>query len=157
MTIFSAATFAVGIATMTIPTMVNADSHAAMVEHGTLHVAKDPTCGCCGAWVALAREEGFDVETTDTDDIAGAKLDAGVPEALWSCHTATIDGYVIEGHVPFAAIAKLLEARPDVAGIAVPGMPFGSPGMGDDPDARYDVIAFGGTAGEGTVFYRAGL
>jgi hypothetical protein len=68
-----------------------------------------------------------------------------------------IDGYVIEGHVPFAAISKLLEERPDITGIAVPGMPSGSPGMGNDPTARYDVIAFGGNAADGEVFHQAGL
>ncbi len=73
------------------------------------------------------------------------------------CHTAVIDGYVVEGHVPFAAIAKLLEERPEITGIAVPGMPLGSPGMGLDPAARYDVMAFGGDAGEGEVFYQAGV
>ena len=79
-----------------------------------------------------------------------------MPEALWSCHTARIDGYVIEGHVPFDALARLLETRPDVLGIAVPGMPAGSPGMGDDPAARYDVIAWGNEAGDGTLFQKVG-
>ncbi|WP_316015733.1 DUF411 domain-containing protein [Roseobacter sp. HKCCA0434] len=129
-----------------------------MTEHGTMHVTKSPTCGCCAAWVALAREEGYEVETTDTHDITLVKGDVGIPGTMWSCHTAIIDGYIVEGHVPFAALEKLLEERPDIAGIAVPGMPAGSPGMGDDPTARYDVIAFGGEASEhGEIFYRAGL
>ena len=75
----------------------------------------------------------------------------------WACHTTEVAGYVIEGHVPFEAVAQLLEERPDIAGIAVPGMPGGSPGMGDDPNARFDVIAFGGDAEVGEVFYQAGL
>ena len=79
-----------------------------------------------------------------------------MPEALWSCHTAEIEGYTVEGHGPFAAIDRLLAERPDVEGLAVPGMPVGSPGMGTDPDARYDVVAFGGEAGSGTVFGRVG-
>lgn len=137
--------------------MAHADSHPNMADHGTMHVTKSPTCGCCGAWVALAREEGYDIEVTDTADITSAKLDADIPGNMWACHTAMIDGYVIEGHVPFAALAKLLKDRPNVTGIAVPGMPVGSPGMGDDPTARYDVIAFGGDANDGEIFYQAGL
>ena len=146
-----------GLATFGVTGMAHAENHADMADHGTMHVTKSPTCGCCGAWVALAREEGYDITVTDTDDITNAKLDAGVPGNMWACHTAMIDGYVVEGHVPFAALTKLLEERPDIAGIAVPGMPAGSPGMGNDPDARYDVIAFGGAAGAGVVFYQAGL
>ena len=122
-----------------------------------MHVTKSPTCGCCGAWVALARQEGYEVEVTDTRDVTSVKLDADIPGEMWACHTAMIGGYVIEGHMPFAALAKLLEEQPNIIGIAVPGMPAGSPGMGDDPTARYDVIAFGGDAGEGEVFYQAGL
>lgn len=155
-TTLPAVALVLGTAALMLPNMAQADSHMTMAEHGTIHVTKSPTCGCCTAWVALAREEGYEVETTDTRDYVGPKQKAGVPGDLWACHTATIDGYVVEGHVPFAALAKLLEERPDVAGIAVPGMPNGSPGMGNDPSARYDVIAFGGTASTGKVFYQAG-
>lgn len=125
-------------------------------EAHTLHVTKTPTCGCCAAWVDLAREEGFEVEVTETRDYVGMKRAAEVPDDLWSCHTAEIEGYTVEGHVPFAALRKLLDERPQIKGISVPGMPAGSPGMGDDPDARFDVIAFGGSAGEGEVFHEAG-
>jgi hypothetical protein len=156
-TILPAAALALGMTMSAMPHMAHADSHSDMSEHGTMHVTKSPTCGCCGAWVALAREEGYDVEVTDTDDVSVAKMDADVPGTLWACHTAMIDGYVVEGHVPFTAIAKLLEERPDIAGIAVPGMPSGSPGMGNNPTTRYDVIAFGGIAADGEVFYQAGL
>ena len=156
-TALPAVALALGAATLMGPEMAHADSHMMMAEHGTMHVTKSPTCGCCTAWVALARAEGYEVETTDTRDYVGPKKKAGVPDDLWACHTATIDGYVIEGHVPFAALAKLLEDRPEIAGIAVPGMPGGSPGMGNDPSARFDVIAFGGTAAEGDVFYKAGF
>ena len=156
LTILPTAAFAVGFATMAMPGMAHADGHVAMAEHGTMHVAKSPTCGCCTAWVALARQEGFDIETTDTDDLSGVKSDVGLPDDLWACHTATIAGYVVEGHVPFDAIERLLEERPDITGISVPGMPGGSPGMGNDPDARFDVIAFGGTAGAGEIYHQAG-
>lgn len=152
-----AAVLALGLASFGWADMAHADSHTHMADHGTMHVTKSPTCGCCGAWVALAREEGYDIEVTDTADVTIVKLNAGIPGDMWACHTAMIDGYVVEGHVPFAAIAKLLEKRPNIKGIAVPGMPSGSPGMGNDPTARYDVIAFGGDAGDGAVFYRAGL
>lgn len=152
-----AAALALGLASFGAVGMAHADSHSDMADHGTMHVTKSPTCGCCGAWVALAREEGYDIEVTDTADVTSVKLDNDVPGKMWACHTAMIDGYVVEGHVPFAALAKLLEERPDIAGIAVPGMPGGSPGMGNDLAARYDVMAFGGDAGEGEVFYQAGL
>ena len=152
-----AAALSLGLASFGSVGMGHADSHSDMMDHGTMHVTKSPTCGCCGAWVALAREEGYDIEVTDTDDVTTVKQENNVPDTMWACHTAMIDGYVIEGHVPFEAIAKLLEDRPDITGIAVPGMPGGSPGMGDDPTARYDVVAFGGVSGAGEVFYQAGL
>ncbi|AUH65311.1 DUF411 domain-containing protein [Paracoccus zhejiangensis] len=112
-----------------------------------LSITKDPGCDCCGAWADLAIEAGFEVEITETADYEGMKRAAKVPEKLWSCHTARIDGYVVEGHVPFAAIRQLLQQRPDLIGIAVPGMPAGSPGMGGGVDATADVIAWGGSAG----------
>ncbi len=117
-----------------------------------LSITKDPNCDCCGAWADLAIEAGFEVEITETADYQGMKRAAKVPESLWSCHTARIDGYVVEGHVPFAAIRQLLEQRPDITGIAVPGMPDGSPGMGGGVDATADVIAWGGSAGDGRPF-----
>jgi hypothetical protein len=150
------AALAFGMASFSAVGMAHADTHGDMAHHGTMHVTKSPTCGCCGAWVDLAREEGYDIEITDTRDVTSVKLENGVPGTMWSCHTAMIDGYVVEGHVPFDALAKLLEDRLEITGIAVPGMPAGSPGMGNDPTARYDVIAFGGEAGEGEVFYQAG-
>ncbi|MCK0166194.1 CopG family transcriptional regulator [Jannaschia sp. S6380] len=127
----------------------------------TLSVVKSPTCGCCTGWAEMARAAGYAVETRDVDDITQAKLDAGVPDDLWSCHTATLtapDGraYVIEGHVSFEAMDRLLTEAPDVAGLAAPGMPMGSPGMGYDPAAEYDMFAFGGAAGDGTIFETAG-
>ena len=121
-----------------------------------MEVVKSPTCGCCSAWVAIAEGLGYEVEATDVADVAPAKEALGVPVELWSCHTATLEGYVIEGHVPFEAVEKLLDEQPDITGIAVPGMPMGSPGMGDDPTAVYDVIAWGGEAGAGEVFFTAG-
>ena len=139
------------------PAHAHADTSTPVAGEHTMSVMKTPTCGCCAAWVDLARREGFEVEVTDTEVYTGMKAMADVPEAMWSCHTTRIGGYTVEGHVPFAAVRKLLDERPDVSGIAVPGMPMGSPGMGDDPDARYDVIAYGGSAKPGEVFLRAGI
>ncbi|PVA11312.1 CopG family transcriptional regulator [Pelagivirga sediminicola] len=119
-------------------------------------VTKTPNCGCCSAWADLASKDGYDVEIIENMDYAGTKRAHGVPPELSSCHSTRVGDYVVEGHVPLAAVEKLLTVKPDITGIAVPGMPAGSPGMGDDPNAQFDVIAFGGTAGAGQVFYRAG-
>lgn len=117
-----------------------------------IQIAKDPNCGCCSLWGDLAVEAGFEVAITNDPDYVGMKRAADVPQPLWSCHTARIGGYVVEGHVPFAAIRKLLDERPDIAGISVPGMPAGSPGMGGGVDATAEVIAWGGAAGDGRPF-----
>lgn len=106
-------------------------------------VFKDPNCGCCKSWVEHLRKHGFEVVVRDTSDVGGAKRAGRVPEQLHSCHTAFVNGYVIEGHVPASDIQRLLNEKPKVAGLAVPGMPVGSPGMEMGGRAeRYDVIAF---------------
>ncbi len=111
----------------------------------TVVVYKTATCGCCRAWVDHVRAHGFKVEAHDVsrEKLAAIASEAGVTRELGSCHTAKVGGYVIEGHVPAADIARLLRERPPVAGIAVPGMPVGSPGMemGNQRDA-YNVVAF---------------
>ena len=106
-------------------------------------VSKDPNCGCCGGWVDYLRADGFAVDVVDTADLTAIKTRLGVPEALQSCHTAEIGGYVIEGHVPAATIRRLLTEKPRAIGLAVPGMPASSPGM-DVPGAAdaYDVVLF---------------
>lgn len=106
-------------------------------------VYKSPTCGCCKQWVKHLQTNGFSVITHDVADIMPYKAANGVPAALGSCHTAKVDGYVIEGHVPASEIKRLLKERPAVRGLAVPGMPAGSPGMeqGAHKD-RYDVLTF---------------
>lgn len=133
-------------------------AHAGVIDTraDVLHVTLTPTCGCCGTWAELAEAHGFEVEITATEDYVAMKEAGAVPEALWSCHTASIGGYTVEGHVPFEAIERLLEERPKITGISVPGMPAGSPGMGEDPNASYEVIAFGGDAGAGALFYSVG-
>lgn len=94
-----------------------------------VEVVKTPWCGCCGHWIDYLRAEGFEVRVTEAEDLNPTARRLGVPDDLRSCHTATVEGYAIEGHVPAADIRRLLAERPDAAGIAVPGMPIGSPGM----------------------------
>lgn len=106
-------------------------------------VYHDPNCGCCGKWVEHMRANGFDVETVATRDMNSIKLDLGVPRDLPSCHTAVVGDYVIEGHVPADDVKRLLAEQPDTAGLSVPGMPLGSPGMEmGDRRMAYDVIRF---------------
>ena len=110
-------------------------------------------CGCCGEWVKHVEEQGFRVERRDVDDVAPIKRKLGIREDLWSCHTAVIEGYAIEGHVPAADIKRLLRERPPIAGLAVPGMPAGSPGMEQGGRREpYSTLAF--DAGGSRVFER---
>ena len=113
----------------------------------TFDVYKDPNCGCCTNWVAHLSQHGFNASVTDAADMAAIKTRLGVPRALASCHTAQLNNYVIEGHVPAHAIRRLLAEKPDAIGLAVPGMPIGSPGMEGGEPETYDVILFG-KAGE---------
>jgi Predicted metal-binding protein len=115
-------------------------------ELETIEVFKTATCGCCHDWIAHLQDAGFAVAAQDLEYVALAELKqtAGVPDALVSCHTGRIAGYVIEGHVPAADIRRLLVERPDAIGLSVPGMPIGSPGMGpEDQREAYDVILIG--------------
>jgi len=116
---------------------------AAMAAPVTMTVYKSPTCGCCHQWVERAKGAGFTVVVKDTPDVTPTKRTLGVPESLWSCHTAVVGGYAIEGHVPLDLVSKLLREKPRAAGLAVPGMPAGSPGMevGGMKDP-YDVVLF---------------
>jgi len=114
-------------------------------------VTKDPSCGCCSGWVDHIRAAGFPVEVRETPEINRVKVRLGVPQDLASCHTAEVGGYVIEGHVPADAIKRLLVEKPQAKGLAVPGMPVGSPGMevkGVEDDT-YEVVLFG-PSGQGT-------
>ncbi len=105
-------------------------------------VYKSPTCGCCKAWVRHLEENGFTVRTHDVREVTPYKIRHGITPRLASCHTAIVEGYVIEGHVPAADIKRLLERRPPVKGLAAPGMPQGSPGMEGPRRDRYDVLSF---------------
>ena len=118
-----------------------------------IDVYKSPTCTCCSKWVEHLRERGFTVRTTDTQDVASIKASHRVPPELQSCHTALVDDYVIEGHVPAADVQRLLAERPGITGLAVGGMPIGSPGM-EMPGRQtqpYNVVAFD-KSGETRVF-----
>ena len=108
-----------------------------------IHVMKDPNCGCCSAWIEILESDGFAVTTEQSAGTAlmRYKLDSGIPQEMASCHTARVEGYMIEGHVPVADIRRLLGERPDAVGLAVPGMPYGSPGMGPENEREaYDVF-----------------
>ncbi len=113
------------------------------------HVYKSPTCGCCAKWVTHLEAAGFAVTVEDVADMNEVKRRAGVPGDLASCHTAWIGDYVVEGHVPARVIQALLNEAPDVAGLAVPGMPIGSPGMEGRNPQPYDVIAFDAAGNRG--------
>lgn len=105
-------------------------------------VHKTPTCGCCADWVEHLRTNGFDVAVHDMPSTAPEQQRLGVPTNLLACHTAEVDGYVVEGHVPADLVRKLLSERPQIAGLAVAGMPAGSPGMEMGYKQPYEVIAF---------------
>ncbi|AWI85691.1 metal-binding protein [Alloyangia pacifica] len=115
-----------------------------------IHVLKDPNCGCCTAWIELLKEDGFTVTTQRSYGtlLIRYKLENGIPQKMTSCHTGEVEGYMIEGHVPTADIRRLLSERPNAVGLAVPGMPYGSPGMGPEHEREaYDVFLILGDGG----------
>jgi hypothetical protein len=109
-----------------------------------LEVWKDPACGCCSAWARIFENAGFTVTIHEVEDLSPLRSAAGVPADLAGCHSAAVEGYVIEGHVPVDAVRRLLAERPAVKGLAVPGMPLGSPGMEveGEPPQPFEIIAF---------------
>lgn len=112
---------------------------ASPIEKMTVY--KDPNCGCCRSWADAMARAGFDVEVIMERDLISVKKRLGVPLEVQGCHTATVAGYFLEGHVPIESAKRLLAQKPaDIAGLVVPGMPSGSLGMGDDPSASYDVL-----------------
>jgi len=125
-------------ATLPVPA-ATVDPHAP-----TVTVYKTATCGCCKLWVSYLQENGYNVVAKDISDdqLTSFNRDKGLPMQLESCHTALIDGYIIEGHVPVADIQRLLRERPPIAGLALPKMVAGSPGMPGVSDAHYEIIAF---------------
>jgi hypothetical protein len=116
---------------------------AARADRPQISVHKDPGCGCCDGWVEHLQANGFSVHVIETYGLNRVKARLGVPADLAACHTAEMGSYLLEGHVPAEAIEKLLREQPKARGLAVPGMPAGSPGMGGEPE-DYEVILFGG-------------
>src|SRR5262245_5107389 len=112
-------------------------------EGQVITVHKHPNCGCCSGWVKHLQQAGFTVKTGETKDLDAVKRRLGVPDDLVSCHTAQIEGYVLEGHVPAIALKRLLAEKPNAVGLAVPGMPVGSPGMEGGKPEKFDVVLFG--------------
>ncbi len=122
---------------------------ALAVEPVKATVYKDPNCGCCHNYVSYLRENGFEVEVVDTGDLASIKQQSGVPEDLAGCHSTMVGGYVVEGHVPVAIVNRLLQEKPEIRGISLPGMPLGSPGMDgakEGPFVVYEIAKDGGPA-----------
>jgi hypothetical protein len=116
-------------------------------------VFKTPTCGCCGLWVKHMTANGFTLNVTDVPDTTPYRAKYGVPDAMQSCHTASVEGYAVEGHVPASEIQRLLKERPQAKGLAVPGMVAGSPGMEGSVSQPYAVMLF--TAdGQSSVYQR---
>lgn len=117
----------------------------------TITVYKDPNCGCCKSWIEHLIKHGYRVDAKDTPGMTEVKQSLGVPDKLAACHTAIVNGYLIEGHVPAADIDRLLAQKPRIAGLAVPGMPAGSPGMESPRPQPYQVLSFDKT-GKTNVF-----
>lgn len=118
-------------------------------------VYKSATCGCCSKWVEHMQANGFEVKAINVDDIDKVKRERGVPEAAASCHTAVVNGYIVEGHVPADAVMKMLKDKPAIVGIATPGMPMGSPGM-EMPNGQkepYTIVSFD-KAGKTAVYQK---
>ena len=140
---FLALTLTTGAAT---PSRVGADPKQPVIT-----VYKDASCGCCKSWIEHLIKHGYRVDAKDSPDMTEIKRSLGVPEGLTACHTAVVNGYLIEGHVPAADIARLLKTKPKVAGLAVPGMPMGSPGMEGPRTQHYQVLSFD-KAGKTRIF-----
>lgn len=129
------------LVTALIPVTLMFSSHI-IAQTPVMQVYKSETCGCCDDWVKHIEAAGFDVETTNLDNMQQKKIELGIPGSLASCHTAVIDGYLIEGHVPASDILRLLKETPQITGLSVPGMPHGSPGMETGRIDNYHVLTF---------------
>jgi hypothetical protein len=129
---------------------------AALAEgiYPDIHVVKNPQCGCCNAWIEILKDKGFNVTTEDRSGsfLTEFKIQSGVPNNMMSCHTASIDGYFIEGHVHASAIKRLIKERPNALGLAVPAMPYGSPGMGPEYEREAYNVYIISADGSAAVF-----
>ena len=116
-----------------------------------MKVYKDPNCGCCKSWIEHLEKNGFKVEVMDMPDLSAVKTRYGVKQELQACHTGVVGNYTVEGHVPADLILKMINEKPAIAGLAVPGMPMGSPGMEGAIKEKYDILTFD-RAGRTTVY-----
>jgi hypothetical protein len=147
-------TFALGVSVVALALTTGAAPASSIdpaAKKPTITVYKDPSCGCCKSWIEHLIKHGYRVDAKDTPEMTEIKRTLGVPDGLTACHTAVVNGYLIEGHVPAADIARLLEQKPKIAGLAVPGMPMGSPGMEGPRAQHYQVVSFD-KAGKTKVF-----
>jgi hypothetical protein len=115
--------------------------NAAPVAAQEVTLYKNPQCGCCENYADYLRENGFTVEVKPTHDLAQISREAGIPDDLQGCHTAFLGDYVVSGHVPINVVNKMLEDRPEIAGVTLPGMPMGSPGMGGAKQETFKIYA----------------
>lgn len=129
---------AIGAALLALTFGVHAGESQPVVE-----VYKSPTCGCCKQWITHLEQNGFEVKAHDVADVNAARRAFGMPQHLGACHTAKVGNYLVEGHVPAADIRKLLKAKPAALGLAVPGMPPGSPGMETPRPVNYETLLVG--------------
>lgn len=134
--------FAAATAGMALAVVAPRDALARLTARPLLSVRKNPGCGCCDNWVAHMKELGFDANVVEDPNIHEYKQKLGVPRELVSCHTAEVEGYVVEGHVPGDLVQRVLREKPAITGLAVGGMPMGSPGMEGGRKDPYDVVAF---------------
>ena len=135
------AILAVGCSAVPDQTTSNPSSQA--LPTSELVVYRTPTCGCCGVWVERMQAQGFEIQDNIVENVDGIKAEYGLPSNMQGCHSTVVAGYLVEGHVPAADIQRLLTEKPDIAGIAVPGMPIGSPGMeSGDMKEPYAVLTF---------------
>jgi hypothetical protein len=141
--VFRFSALAAAVVALSLTTAAARTPHSTDVsKKPTITVYKDPNCGCCKAWIAHLVKAGYTVDAKDSPNMAEIKRGLGVPDALKSCHTGVVNGYIIEGHVSPEEIDQLLAQKPRVAGLAVPGMPMGSPGMDDGAKQHYQVFTF---------------
>ena len=122
---------------------LGASAVVVVADDAKVVVHKDPNCGCCSGCVQHLRDAGFTVQVAETADLKTVRARLGIPAALAACHTAEVDGYTLEGHVPAEAVRRLLSDRPKAKGLAVPGMPIGSPGMEGGQPQPFTVLLFG--------------
>lgn len=126
---------------MTATAVMLALSPAAFAETIKATMYKNPQCSCCEGYAAYLRKNGFAVDVKPTNDLAEISRKAGVPESFQGCHTLFVNGYVVDGHVPVATLNRLLSEKPAIAGITLPGMPLGSPGMGGSKEGPFTIYA----------------